>query len=271
MSVTIVAMPNFRDAGGHETSGGGRMRRGILYRSDQPAGLGPDDESRLASLGLRTIYDLRTVAEVAMEPGMTPAGARRIRLDVLADEQDGAPARIIAMLSNPRTAGHELGNGRAAAMFTRVYRSLVATPSAIDGYRRLCLALLEEQGAPALIHCTTGKDRTGWACAALQSLAGVPRETVYGDFLASTPRILGKYRTHLAAFAAAGGDPDVLTPVLGVLPEYLDAAFDEVRARHGGIEQWFVAGLGLGDDAVEALRDRLVERTFADVAPRMAK
>ena len=131
MSDTIAAMPNFRDAGGHETSGGGRMRRGFLYRSDQPAGLGAEDLSRLSSLGLRTVYDLRTAAEVAMEPALVPAGATRVRLDVLADEQDGAPARIIAMLSNPPQASRELGDGRAAAMFTRVYRSLVSTPSAI--------------------------------------------------------------------------------------------------------------------------------------------
>ena len=270
MSDAIAAMPNFRDAGGHATAGGGRMRLGFLYRSDQPAGLGPDDEARLASLGLRTVFDLRTAAEIAMEPGMAPAGATRVRLDVLADERDGAPARIIAMLSDPRRASEELAGGRAAAMFSRVYRSLVATPSAIDGYRRFCLGLLDERGAPALVHCTTGKDRTGWACAALQSLAGVPRETVYRDFLASTPRILGKYRTHLAAFAAAGGDPDVLTPVLGVLPEYLDAAFDEVAARHGSIESWFAVGLGLGDEAVEALRARLVARSGAEAVPGVA-
>ncbi|MFO1406651.1 MAG: tyrosine-protein phosphatase [Steroidobacteraceae bacterium] len=266
MTTEFAAMPNFRDAGGHPTVDGARMRRGFLYRSDHGAALGPDDASRLASLGLRTVFDLRTSAEAAMDPGHTPAGARRVSLDVLADERDGAPARIIAMLSNPRAASAELGDGRAAEMFSRVYRSLVSSPSAVAGWRRFYLGLLDEHGAPALVHCTTGKDRTGWACAALQSLVGVPREAVYGDFLASTPRILGKYRAHLAAFAAAGGDPAVLTPVLGVLPEYLDAAFDEVRLRHGGIEAWFVDGLGLGDEPVAALRELAVERT-GPVAP----
>ncbi|MFO1394970.1 MAG: tyrosine-protein phosphatase [Steroidobacteraceae bacterium] len=259
MTSPIAAMPNFRDAGGHPIEDGGRMRRGILYRSDQISGLGHEGEARLESVGLRTVYDLRTAAEVAIDPGHTPAGVRRVSLDVLADERDGAPARIIAMLANPRAATTELGGGRAEEMFRRVYRSLVSTPSAISGYRSLYLGLLEEQGSPALVHCTTGKDRTGWACAALQSLVGVPRDAVYADFLASTPRILGKYQTHLEAFAAAGGDPDVLTPVLGVLPGYLDAAFDEVRTRHGSVERYFVEGLGIEDAAVAALRRRLVE------------
>lgn len=259
MTLPIAAMPNFRDAGGHATAGGGRMRLGFLYRSDQPAGLGADDLSRLSTLGLRTVYDLRTAAEVAMEPGLLPPGATRVRLDVLADEQDGAPARIIALLSNPRQASRELGEGRAAAMFTRVYRSLVSTPSAIEGYRRFYLGLIEGQGPPALVHCTTGKDRTGWACAALQSLVGVPEAAVYGDFMASTPRILGKYRTHLAAFAAAGGDAEVLAPVLGVLPEYLDAAFDEVRVRYGDVRRYFAEGLGLDDARIDELRRVAVE------------
>jgi protein-tyrosine phosphatase len=236
------------------------MRRGFLYRSDQIDGLDEADRDALAALGLRAVYDLRTDAEVAMEPGHELAGAERMRLDVLADERDGAPARIIAMLANPRGAAESLGGGRAEAMFIGVYRALVALPSAVDGYRRFYRGLLAADRRPALVHCTTGKDRTGWACAALQTLVGVPREAVYADFLASTDRILAKYRPHLAAFAAAGGDPAVLVPVLGVQPAYLDAAFDEAERRWGSIEGYFVEGLGLGHEQVEGLRAGCVER-----------
>ena len=36
MNLRISSMPNFRDAGGHRTAGGGTMRPGLLYRSDHP-------------------------------------------------------------------------------------------------------------------------------------------------------------------------------------------------------------------------------------------
>ena len=50
----------------------------------------------------------------------------------------------------------------------------------------------KERNLPALFHCTTGKDRTGWAAAALLSLLGVPEDVIFQDYLRSNdypPRI----------------------------------------------------------------------------------
>ena len=39
--------------------------------------------------------------------------------------------------------------------------------------------------AAQLLHCTAGKDRTGWAAAVLQSIAGVDSATIMSDYLAT--------------------------------------------------------------------------------------
>lgn len=56
-------------------------------------------------------------------------------------------------------------------------------------------------------------------------------------------------------FAAAGGDPDLLRPVLGVDRSYLDAAFDEMRSVYGDVDGYVTDGLGLDTDLRKRLRD----------------
>jgi len=257
-------MPNFRDAGGHRTASGRRMRSGLLYRSDHIGQLSRSEAVALAGLGIKVVYDLRTAAERAMTPDERVPGATHVQLDLMADDRQSAPAQLLRLLEHPRAANALLGNGQAAALFVQGYRSVIALPSAREGLGTLYRGIAGEACGPALCHCTTGKDRTGWTCAALQSLLGVPYDEVMQDFLASNRNVMPKYQAEVEAFAARGGDPVLLVPVLTVMPEYLDAAFDEVRRRFGSIEGYFGAGLGLDDRVQQALRERFVTTWAAE-------
>ncbi len=60
-------------------------------------------------------------------------------------------------------------------------------------------------------------------------------------------------------FRAAGGDPHLLDPVLGVDQAYLQTALDEMRQRFGSIEGYFAEGLGIDETGQEELRSTLTE------------
>lgn len=266
MSVRLAAMPNFRDAGGHATADGRRVRTGILYRSDQVGKLSDEDLRRLSGTGIRFVYDLRTEGErtafpVGRIPGTTP-----VVLDVLADDRRSTPAQLIALLGNAPAAGDVLGGGKAAALMSESYRAFLQLPSARAGFGRLYRELADPTRVPALVHCTTGKDRTGWACASLMLWLGVPYDAVLQDFIASNRYILPKYRTHLEAFAAAGGDPQLLLPVLSVREEYLAAALEEMQRAFGSMEEYFSTGLGLDTGVQHALRERFLDASDDDDA-----
>ena len=260
-SIRIASLPNLRDLGGWPTAGGGHVRRGLLYRSTDLGKLSDADVPAVAALGLRVVYDLRTESERTAEPDRVPAGADHVVLDVLADAPGAGPAQLLAVLSDPTAAAAELGAGRGAAIMAEAYRDTARLGSALRAYRRLFSDLAQERNRPALFHCTTGKDRTGWASAAMLMLLGVSDEDVMVEYLLTNDQLLPALRPVFDRFASAGGDPELLRSVLGVEPGYLEAGLDEMRGRYGTIAGYFSDGLGLDADVQAALRDAFVDRS----------
>ena len=112
---------------------------------------------------------------------------------------------------------------------------------------------------PAIFHCATGKDRTGWAAAALLTLLGVPADVVEHDFLASTEALVPLMAPLVDRYVTAGGDAADLTPLVGVLPSYLASGLDEVRRSFGSMAGYFADGLGIDASGQERLRSVLLE------------
>ena len=257
----LPALPNLRDAGGLPTAGGGRVRSGLLYRSGQLDGVDGELLDAFAALGVRTVVDLRTAAERAARPDRLPPGTRRLVADVLGDSAESAPAQLPRLIREAAAVERAVRDGVVARLFERTYRGFVTLPSARAAFASLYreIADAEEEQLPLLFHCTAGKDRTGWAAAALLLLLEVPVAAVLEDFMLSDRLAFAGFAPLVERFARAGGDPDLLHPILGVEPGYLAAAIDELERRHGSVEAWFADGLGLDATVQERLRARLLE------------
>lgn len=252
----IVALPNLRDLGGWPGAGGRTTVTGRLYRSTDFRTVVNDPQQVLAPLGLRTIYDLRSTAETTDLPDPKLDGVTEVHLDVLADEKNAVPGNLGKLLSDPKVV-HALNaqmEGKAEEMMADTYRKFVTMDSAHAAYRRFYLGLLGEDSAPALFHCTTGKDRTGWAAASFLSLMGVARDDIYTDYLETNARLLPALAPLFDSFENSGGDADLLRPLLGVEKSYLAAAFDELDSTYGSVATYFAQGLGIDADAQEKLR-----------------
>jgi protein-tyrosine phosphatase len=255
---TISSAPNLRDTGGYATRDGGQVRTGLLYRSEQLSRITDADMPALEKLGLKKIYDLRTEGERAEQPDRVPSGAQYVVVDVLKDEKQAAPAELLHLLSNPQEANAKLGGGQVAKMFIKAYVDLISLPSARAGFAELFTALAGENNLPALYHCTTGKDRTGWASAALLTLCGVSDEDVMRDYLLSNDTILPEYQAMIDKFTDIGVEQEILLSILGVRREYLEASFKEMKDSFGSIQDYFAKGLGIDESGQQGLRDRFV-------------
>ncbi len=258
--IPLASVPNLRDLGGWPTHDGGRVVRGRLFRSTDLFALSDGDLAAFEALGIRSVYDLRTAVERTQQPDRIPAGTDYVVADVMKDATGAAPARLFSLLADAKAAEAALGDGRAAALFADGYRQIAALPSARAAYRLLFTGIAPDAGRPALFHCTTGKDRTGWAAAAILMLLGVDDDLVMEEYLLTNAQLLPSLKPEFDAFEEQGGDPSLLHDVLGVQPRYLAAARDTMRAEFGTIEGYFGAGLGIDAAAQESLRSSLVER-----------
>ena len=256
-----ISIPNFRDVGGHATSDGGRIRTGRLFRSVALDSASDDDLATLAALGVTMVIDMRRPHEQSLRPDRLPVGAELLSLDVFADGEDAATADIDAVLTHlrePERVDARLDVDDMARFQLASYHDLVMLGSARSAYARFFRTLTTTKGA-ALVHCTGGKDRTGWAVAALLSLLGVPEDDIFADYLISDLAVRTLFAEAIDDFEARGGQREVMERMFGARREYLAASFRTVSDEYGSVEAYFIGALGLEESEVEALREAFLE------------
>ena len=255
----LSTVPNFRDVGGHQAADGSYVRTGRLYRSVALDRASAADLVVLAGLGIHTVFDLRTAMEQTRRPDRLPDGARHVALDLLVDSSEADPAALFALMEDPPRASRELADGATARFYVATYRDLVRLPSARVGYAALYGALARDGDRPGLVHCTTGKDRTGWAVAALLLFLGVRADEVMHDYLISDQEVRRAFAPVVDDFVARGGSREVIEPLMSVQPSYLEAALEAMLDDHGSVEAYFSDGLAMDEGTLSALRAALLE------------
>lgn len=246
---------NARDLGGYVGAEGRRVRWGLLYRSDALGELSDADVAYLARLRVRQVVDFRSETERMDEPDRLPAApAPRVVLRPIFGEGLDPRALRDRLLSGDASARE------MASLLVEGSRTFVTEFAPV--YSAFLRDLADADNLPVLFHCTAGKDRAGFAAAALLLALGVPRETVMQDYLMTNGYSEAATQRTLLVLRVASlfrSDPDDVRPLFEARPEYLQAAFDTIDARYGGEDAYLRAGLGLDDATLARLRANLLE------------
>jgi protein-tyrosine phosphatase len=166
------------------------------------------------------------------------AGALTLSLPI--EPSVGAGLRDI--LRTGQVSGHMVP-AEMMALLSEAYRDYALENA--HRYRALFAAILETDGLPLLLHCSAGKDRTGFGTALLLTALGVDWPDVMADYLATNTL----WRREIARdFEFPAPLRDVL---LGAHAELLTAAFDAIGAQYGSIDAYLAEAIGL-DDAARA-------------------
>jgi protein-tyrosine phosphatase len=250
----LKTAPNFRDVGGYAGLNGRLVRRGLLFRSEAVLNPTPADAQVLNDIGIDIVCDLRGSHERDQAPNVWwhSAGAEMIELDIMADIRE-APEAWAALKADPSPQG-----GRT--IMRTIYNALPAATAPHLG--KICQRIAE--GAlPLLIHCTAGKDRTGFLCAVLQTLLGVTYEAVISDYLASAGRasdtVAGATRALILHNAGDVVSEGAIEAIIGVDRTYLETAFSEIDRAYGGFEAYLAEGAGLAPDLIAAVRSQMLQ------------
>lgn len=158
---------NFRDLGGYETPYG-YTQYGVIYRSASLSEASEADVEKVASLGIKTIVDLR--------------------------DQSDPSTKEDKFKKDPRFNVKELsvnGNGRIPTDYEDGIDSYIEMLSDPRQARNIFLGIMNSP-KPLLIHCAAGKDRTGVFVAMLLLANGVD--------------ILDVNENHMESFALLAND-----------------------------------------------------------------
>ena len=235
--LVLSGCTNARDLGGLPTSDGRRIRRRVLIRTDSLAHLDADGRVSLARLEPGLILDLRSEHELSTEPNPFaghPAFRHRpffdpaweaVRDDLIETTRQGIYRRMLA--------GNRPAIGAAI-------REMAAAPA----------------GRPIVAHCAGGKDRTGLIVALLLDVAGVPRDRIVADWVASEEGL--GVPAMLAAFDGTDDERRALELAWTTPPETMVETFDWLDSEFGGSRQ-FLRACGVDDATLDALVERLVE------------
>lgn len=245
-ALRLSSVSNFRDAAGAglELASGARMATRVVYRSGRLDEVSRADRAALTEAGLALVIDLRTRTEATRRPDRAVAGAEHVRVNIYGTVD--VPPRDIPTVSAARAYMREKN------------RDFVTDPGQRLRLARV-LRLVAAADGPVLVHCSAGKDRTGWVAALLQLTAGVGREQVMAEYLASNDyraeEIEASYRSVLAArgLQAAEIDRALETVEAG----YLRAGLAAMDRRYGSVYRYLRLGLGLSKATIATLRARL--------------
>lgn len=247
----ISGAVNLRDFGGYTTAAGERVKSNVLYRSGMMTSLDEQGRRDFLDLGISVICDLRHHSERDREPTPFPAELPRqvlIPLD---------PGRHFTRAEAQPKQFQPMGSEQERVAFMTGINIDLARDHSQD-YRRMFDELLDPKLDAFLVHCSAGKDRTGFAVGIILRLLGVEQETVMQDYLLTNaamnfetfnlPRLRERYGDHITLEDARG--------ISGVREAYLSAAFNELDRVWGSFENYLVEGVGLSDTQQAQLKQR---------------
>ena len=247
---------NFRDLGGLPAADGKHIRWGQFYRADKLDELTAGDLAYLRSLDLRSVVDLRSEEEIAAAPDVLPKGpddeeVEYVHLPIYNEAEDTTDIR-------GRILAGTFGRDEADNLLVEVNR-LLATSEAYR-FRPFTDLIQEPSRVPVVYHCTSGKDRTGFATYLLLHALGVDSALVFNDYEMSNYYRYDRNRRNLrkANFGQylKPVDPEVLKPLMLVDPTYLQAAVEEIEAAYGTVDTFLREEYGLRKEDKAALRAR---------------
>jgi protein-tyrosine phosphatase len=230
---------NFRDLGGYETEDGRKLRWRTVFRSDALSALTASDHVTLRALGVRLVCDLRLPGERRHAPNALPQDAG---IECL--EPGFIPRGTLDMLANLRAG--TLHGGAIIAEVTTHYWHMARDHG--ETFGMILRRLAEPTARPAVIHCTSGKDRTGFTVALVLLALGVPLDTVFEDYL-----LTNAYRRDVSKLLDLPISQDDMAILTSARRGYLETAVKSMIDLHGSIGGYLREAIGVDD----ALRARL--------------
>ncbi|WP_455591302.1 tyrosine-protein phosphatase [Bacteroides sp.] len=244
-NVNIPGIQNFRDLGGYKADGGQNTRWGMLYRSAQIDSINYCSRRELRNLGIKTIIDLRSEKETENYPRLQE-GFNVVRIPIPTGDMEG----ILQSIQSGK-----IKTDTIYRMVEKMNRDL--TTKYHKEYKEIFSILLDKNSYPVIIHCSSGKGRTGVVSALILAALGVNEDVIMEDYRLSNDYFnipkASKYAYKLPAYSQ-----EAITTLFSAKEDFLNAAKDEIERKYGDVNTYLRKGIGLSKEDIHRLRSILL-------------
>lgn len=230
---------NLRELGGYRTHDQRETKRGVLLRSGNLDQVPPASQQALIDYGVNTIIDLRDQWEQVTYPNVF-ANSEHVtyyNLPLMGDGDDGLRQQM-----------------ENAPDLSSIY--ILALEHRKPQVRRIIEQIANKPRGCAIIHCVSGKDRTGQIAALVLGAVGVEEETIIEDY-ALTDKYINRQRQQWTE--QAGNNKEAVKRLkrdMSAKAQNMRDMIAYLKTNYGGMTGYLQA-IGLSDQTLQLLRDTL--------------
>ena len=217
---------NLRELGGYRIHDQRETKWGVLLRSGNLYQVPPASQQALIDYGVNTIIDLRDKREQVASPNVLAERITYYHLPLMGDEDDGLRQRM-----------------ENAPDLSSIY--ILALEHRKPQIRRIIEQIANKPSGCAIIHCVSGKDRTGQIVALVLGTVGVEEETIIEDY-ALTEKYLKRQQQ-------AGNQRD-----MSARAQNMRNMIAYLKTNYGGMTGYLQA-IGISDQTLQLLRDNVLK------------
>lgn len=259
--IRVGATTNMRDLGGTPIPGGSQVARGKFFRAEALLHPGASkvhavfdqaDVAEYRALAIKTVIDLRSAREQAAAPSAwTVSTGAELESIPISEGVDGDTSYLRRIQKGELT---DFSVDNLADYYSTILRRC---GTELGAALQICAT---SDRLPVLVHCASGKDRTGLLVALLLEVLGVERSHIVAEYGLTEVLQPNRVMDFAPSFDGSGVDPMRVAPLFQSPPEAMRGALEGLDAEYGSITQFLVTSCGVSSEVIENLRAAAIVR-----------